>query len=251
MPAPRKFPVSLHSAFPFLALLALATAACSGQPGEQGGPEGALEIGETGLEESGLRTNLDFEVFYDNVGTKGQSETRKVITSEAGYRSYFGHDAPWDVDFYTHWVVFYSAGTTSTGGFDATVEKIETSASGATLYVKTRLESPGANCQVSQASTKPYALVKFEKPYPRPTSARYTRRDADIFCAAPEPETCADISCNAGSHCVEASTGPKCVLDPCPGAGHRNAAGRCECNVFGICSLGTSWNDSASVCACE
>lgn len=215
------------------------------------------EPSELGVDEAGLRGQVTFYSFYDSIGSVGASETRKVFTSAAAYRKFFGHDAPSSVDFYRDWVAFYSAGTQSTGGYDASIEAIETSSSGATIYVKTRLESPASNCMVTQSLTKPYHLVRFNKPWPRARYVRYTKHDATLWCFEPEPEpepTCDDIHCASGTHCVDAqgSAPAKCVADPCPGAGRRNTLSlKCECNVLGICPLGSWWNDAASVCGCE
>jgi hypothetical protein len=218
------------------------------------GDTDSAELGETGSDEAGLRGEIEFDTFQDDIGSEGQTETRRVFTSEAAYYNYFGHYSPWEVDFYTHWVVFYSAGVQSTGGYKASIEKIETSSSGQTLYVKTRLESPGDNCMVTQSLTKPYVLAKFKKPLPRPRYARYTKDDDVMYCSEPEPEpvTCATMLCGPGYHCEDRSTGGECVADPCPGAGRRSTTtGRCECRVVGICPLGTSWNQDPTVCGCE
>ena len=220
---------------------------------QDGAGDDGTEPSELGVDEAGLRGPIAFDVFYDSVGSSVSSETRKVFTSAAAYRSFFGHDAPSDVDFYYDWVAFYSAGSKSTGGYDASIESIDASQSGSTIYVKTRLESPATNCTVTQSTTKPYQLVRFTKPWPRARYVRFTKHDQTLWCDEPEPEpTCAVLRCGSGTHCVD-SVGPaKCVADPCPGAGRRNSSTlKCECTVLGICPLGSWWNDAASVCGCE
>jgi hypothetical protein len=236
---------------PLLVLAVSAMVGCSSSAEDNRTSQTAEALGETGIDEAGLRTPVSFDTFSDDIGDSGESEVRKIFTSEAAYDNYFGHAPPSDVDFYYDWVVFYSAGTQDTGGYDASIEKIELSSTGGTIYVKTRLESPGSNCSVSQSESKPYVLARFSKPYPRPRYVRYTKDDDTIYCSNPTP-TCATTLCSAGTHCINTSEGPECVDDPCPGAGHRNTStGKCECRVVGICALGTSWDNSPLVCGCD
>lgn len=218
--------------------------------------EDVSALGESGSDEATLRSQIRFDTFTDSIGSAASTETRKVFTSAAAYRNFFGHDAPYEVDFYRHWVAFYAAGTQSTGGYDASIVSIETSSSGATLYVKTRLESPGDNCLVTQALTKPYVLAKFNKPYPRARYVRFSKNDDTLWCDEPPPPppplTCAAVLCAPGTRCVDDDGPARCVPEPCPGAGRRNTSTlKCECNVLGICPLGSWWNDDPSTCGCE
>jgi hypothetical protein len=233
---------------PLIAIAVLVAVGCGATADDATDSEA---LGETGTDEAGLRGTVYFDTFTDSIGSAGQSETRKVFTSAAAYRNYFGHNPPSAVDFYTDWVAFYSAGDQSTGGYDASIESIETSSSGATIYLKTRLESPGANCFVTQSTTKPYTLVRFHKPWPRPRYVRTSKHDDTLWCDDPDP-TCDTLDCGTGTHCDDTNGPAACVADACPGSGRRSATSHeCECNVLGICPLGSWWNDDPSVCGCE
>lgn len=248
-------PAMLTSRFlPFSVLVILTAVGCGSAGSTKGEADESLALDDgsssTATEEQALKKSISFDEFDDDLDGAGQSEVRKVFTSAAAYRNYFGHDAPSDVDFYYDWVAFYSAGTQSTAGYTAKIESISTS--GSTIYVKTSLESPGDNCQVTQAETTPYAFVRFAKPYPRPKTVRYQKHDSTLYCEDSAP-TCDTLDCPTGTHCVESSsTAAHCVNDPCPGAGRRSSSThQCECKVLGICPLGASWNEDPAVCGCE
>lgn len=247
-------PAMLKSRFlPFSALVILTAVGCGSAGTREGGAEESLALDEnsstTGVDEQAYKTPISFGTFDDDLDGAGQNEVRKVFTSASAYRNYFGHDAPSDVDFYYDWVVFYSAGTQSTAGYTAKIESVYTS--GSTIYVKTRLESPGDNCNVTQAETTPYAFARFSKPYPRPKYVRYQKHDATLYCEDQTP-TCDTMDCPSGTHCVDSSGPAHCVNDPCPGAGRRSPnTHQCECKVLGICALGMSWNEDPAVCGCE
>lgn len=231
---------------PFALGLAL-TVACGGTDTET---DDSSELSESGTDEAGLRTGITFTKFSDSVGTHAATESRKLFTTSSAYKTFFGHTPPSSVDFTREWVAFYSAGTMATDGYDAYVDKIETSSTGATIYMTTRLESPASNCSVNQTTTKPYELVKFKKPSTKPRYTRYSTNDETISCQA---ASCDDIICPLNAHCVNGSSaGPHCVADPCPGAGKRSPSSfLCQCTVVGLCPIGTSWNDDPSVCGCE
>jgi peptidoglycan/xylan/chitin deacetylase (PgdA/CDA1 family) len=121
-------------------------------------------LGET---EDGLASALAFTELKDplGIGTRGETEMRRVLTSAAQYRNWTGHDAPSTVDFGSGDVVIvYSGGRQSTGGHDANLRGVKLSATGRTLYVTTELVSPGSTCTVTQTSTKPYILAKARAP---------------------------------------------------------------------------------------
>jgi hypothetical protein len=115
----------------------------------------------------------------ENIAT---TETRRVITSAAGFRSLLGVPAPETVDFSRRWVVFYSAGVKRTGGYKASILSIRPTDSGLTLKVTTRLSSPAPGCPVLQVLTRPYALVSIPRPQPTPVYARYYRSDETYTC---------------------------------------------------------------------
>lgn len=219
--------------------------------------EGALSIATGDDKADGPA--IAFTEFTDDIGTRGQSETRRVFTSAASYKSYFGHAAPATVAFPKEWVVFYSAGVKNTGGYDAKVAKITTSTSGLTLKVVTSLVSPGSDCFVTQALTKPYALVKLKRPNPTPSNVSYFRDDSVRSCSAP---SCDTVRCAAGTHCelvqvfcitTPCNPQPQCVADTtCPGAGSvSSSTGQCECLALGLCIEPLIWNSDPAVCGCE
>lgn len=236
---------------PCASIVALLAMGCGSSARSDAEESSALSEGASadGVEEQALKTPISLDSFEDDLDGAGSSEVRKIFTTATAYYNYFGHDAPADVDFYYDWVVFYSAGDKASDGYTAKIELAYVS--GSTLYVKTRLESPADNCSVSQTSTTPHAFARFSKPYPRPKTVRYSRHDATLYCADPDP-TCETLDCPSGSHCVDSSGPARCVADPCPGAGKRNSSThQCECKVLGICPLGMSWNESPQVCGCE
>jgi hypothetical protein len=110
------------------------------------------------------------------------SETRRVITSAAGFRSILGVAAPASINFSQRWVVFYSAGVKHSGGYQASILSVRPSDSGATLKVTTRLRAPGAGCAVTLGLTRPYALVSVPRPLPTPVYASYYRSDETYTC---------------------------------------------------------------------
>lgn len=125
---------------------------------------------------------IPFVIFNDDVGVTGQAETRKIIKTNSAYRSYFGHDAPSEVNFARDWVIFYSAGSKPTGGYSASITKIIRSVSGLTLKVTTSLNKPGPGCMVTQAITKPYVLAKFRASQPSPQYVQFYKDDTVRNC---------------------------------------------------------------------
>jgi hypothetical protein len=171
---------------PLLLLLSVSVPACVSTDDD----ELHAELSDAALVEDGKADHLTiaFRELDDaqGIGDRGEVETRVVLTSRAAYASYFGHAAPADLDFAREWVLFYSAGTRSTGGYQASVASISRSNSGKTLYVSTHLSSPGAGCNVTFALTTPHALVAFRRPATRPTTARATHTDETLACDACE-----------------------------------------------------------------
>lgn len=161
------------------------------------------------------------------IGDRGEVETRVVLTSRAAYASYFGHAAPAGLDFAREWVLFYSAGTRSTGGYEATVASITRSNSGKTLYVGTHLVSPGAGCAVTFALSKPHALVAFRRPTPRPTAALASHTDETRVCDRCEGLTTGD--CEATPGCAIVAEGCESPpIDPETGFPH-------PCDPIAVC----------------
>lgn len=203
------------------------------------------EIGDAPVAEQKTdHLTIPFETFNADIGAAGLAETRKIFASAYGYRAYFGVNPPSTVDFSTHYVVFYSAGVKSTGGYRASIKRVQRSETGYTVFVTTSLESPGADCMVTMALTKPYALAKFRKPYPRPYYVRYYRSDTVRSCSTSTGPTCAsNADCAAysdycdGCRCRAVSqsapapmclgTIVNCFADPCLTKTAACVSGRC------------------------
>lgn len=183
--------------FPLLLLLALSACVHSDED------ELHADLADDALAEDGKADHLTIPLRElddpQGIGDRGEVETRVVLTSAAAYASYFGHAAPAGLDFAREWVFFYSAGTRSTGGYEATVASIARSQSGKTLYVSTHLRAPGAGCAVTFALTRPHALIAFRRPATRPTTARAAHTDETRDCD--RCEGLAGAACEAAPGC--------------------------------------------------
>lgn len=126
-----------------------------------------------------------------------------VIKSKAAWKHEFGVAAPSSINFKKDWVVYYSAGLQSTGGFDATIAHVRLSDSGKSLKITTHLDTPGSDCLVTKQLTRPFAIVKFHKPFIAPTTNRFTSETQTRSCSTPAP-TCAA----AGGTCRKSPSDP-------------------------------------------
>lgn len=150
-------------------------------------------------------TELSFSEFTDplGIGTAGETKTRQLIASGRRYERLFGHPAPSDIVFAEgDAVIFYSAGVRRTGGYDASVLRVVLR--GTTLHVTTSLESPGADCIVTQALSNPHVLVKVRLPGPV-QRVRFHARNTVRDCS-PEPDFCGGIAgfpCPVGQECID------------------------------------------------
>jgi hypothetical protein len=178
------------------------------------------------------------EVPFSPAGSVGTTETRVLIKTAAQFRAVTGATASSvGLDFSRSWAVFYAAGARRTGGFTASVEKIQLSSTGKTLTVTTALSSPGPDCLVTQALTKPVSLVKFAKPRTTTAASRFLKHDTTRSCGStncattkcPGDTYCDDITghavchplpscdtvrCSAGDHCELHDV--QCIRAPCP-----------------------------------
>lgn len=127
--------------------------------------------------------HVAFEEFADDIGSAGEDETRMLFTSRDEYEAFFGHRVPEGVDFDREWVVFYSAGLLSTGGYDARIHDIQLTEAGRSLKIATQLVSPGPDCLVPMVITKPYMLAKLPIPTRRLSVVRFLRFDVEMSCA--------------------------------------------------------------------
>jgi hypothetical protein len=226
---------------------------------------------------------VPFQELTDDAGTQAANESRTLIKSARGYKEFFGHAPPAGVDFSKQWVIFYSAGTRSTGGFDANI--LSLIVSGQDLVAVTELVSPGPECAVTAALTSPYVLIQFAA---QPgTAIDFRKKDRVQHCGCtPPPSPCATVLCQTGTHCeeqaVECVAAPcppvavcvpdapkvtcggfaglacpgagKCVDDPSdgcdPSAGAVDCSGVCQCVETVACIAGTVFDSSPTVCAC-
>ena len=100
-------------------------------------------------------------------------EARRTITTPAAFQRAVGRPAPASLDFNKEWVVFYTAGRKSTGGFEASIDQVRLAATGRSLQIATSLTTAGAGCNVTFAESTPYSLVTFPKPNLAQASVRY------------------------------------------------------------------------------
>lgn len=145
-----------------------------------------------------------------------------VIKTKAAWKGAFGIDPPSSINFQKQWVAYYTAGERNSGGFQANISHVRLSDAGTVLKIATRLDRPGNGCTVVPVLSTPYAIVKFDKPRPAPTTNRYTTESRTVSCG---------IECGLGSIKAEAaytasSNGMECSapvehcvtddLDACP-----------------------------------
>ena len=266
-------------ALPFLMLVAV-TAACSGQEEAQLQLPSDTEVSDLTVgTEADPRSIVPFTALQDEIGGAGQTEARKVFTSDAAYRSYFGHAAPAGVDFSSDWVFFYSAGDRPTAGYTAELRSI--TRTGLDVSFLSSLRSPGPSCINAAAITRPYVLAKFPRQAGAQTAHYYRADRVGEYCTL---DPCAAVRCAAGTRCVLQPV--VCVKEPCdpqpmcapitevtcggfagkacpgagscvddtrdscdPKAGGRDCSGLCECPATGLCRTGR-WDSSPSVCGC-
>jgi hypothetical protein len=227
-------------------------------------------------------TAVPFQVFSDDTSAVSAKETRALIRTSQGYVSLFGHAPPAGVDFSNDWVIFYSAGTRPTGGYDASIASL--TRAGNQLIAVTSLLSPGSLCIEPQIVTTPNVLIKFAAQ--AGASIEFFKSDVVNDCEPNDP--CAAVTCPVGSKCVVAPAscaagvtschGPvscvpqdvqrcggiagiqcpgagTCVDDPSDGCdpnnGGADCGGICQCSGAPImCPIGEVFDFSPSVCAC-
>jgi len=225
-------------------------------------------------------TAVGFQAFSDDTSAISAKETRALIRTSQGYVSLFGHAPPADVDFGKDWVIFYSAGTKPTGGFDVSIASL--TRAGSELVAVTSLVSPGRSCIEPQIVTTPNVLIKFASQ--TGASAQFFKKDSVNDCGADNP--CAAVTCPVGSMCVVVAPpcipGANCPLQgtcvpqrgpfcggiagiPCPGAGKcvddpsdscdpnnggADCGGICQCIETVSCIIGDVFDSSPGVCSC-
>ncbi|HET9953062.1 MAG TPA: protease complex subunit PrcB family protein [Polyangiaceae bacterium] len=217
----------------------------------------------------------------NGIGSAGEQETRELIVRNKEYVKLFGHKPPPEVDFAAgDVVIFYSAGVQRTGGYVASLPRVELR--GQFLSITTRLESPGPGCAVTLALTKPFVLAKV-RVRGHEVRAQFKADDVVRDC---RPKGCEGVECAKGERCelhevvcvrAPCDPVPVCVADvngpfcggiagrPCPGAGScvddpddtcdpneggADCGGMCVCAVQHNCGAGQVFDSSPGVCAC-
>jgi hypothetical protein len=229
---------------------------------------------------------VEFTPFEDpgGIAAVGDGEIRRVVESAREYQRVFGHAPPDGVDLSGRGIaIFYSPGVKNTGGYEASIESVEVRSR--TLYVTTRLSSPGEGCIVTQSLTHPHAFAELKRPR-GVTRVRFLTDDVVRDCTEPAP-TCDDAVCPAGQHCelvdvvcirAPCPPLPECVEDepapttcggfggfPCPDKlscvddprddcdpnnGGADCGGICVCDILAKCQAGYVFDRSTDVCAC-
>ena len=116
---------------------------------------------EEGIDdEKSDRPNLGLTEVSIDASLEASDSRVGVIKSKTAFKSVFGVDAPSSVNFSTHWVAFYIAGTQTSGGYTATIQRVRLSDTGKTLKISTNLDKPGPNCVNAAVLTNPYAIVR-------------------------------------------------------------------------------------------
>lgn len=236
--------------------------------------ESGTDVNESEAALRGQSQALAFEEFTDpeGVGTAGEQPTSRLIRSARQYQRLFGHAPPAEVDFAAgEVVIFYSAGVKDTGGYDASILTVELR--NRRLLVTTELVSPGEDCIVTQALSKPYVLATVSVPR-GVRRARFDHEDVIRDCTG--EDACATVRCAVGTICeVQPDGTAACVANgpfcggiaafPCPGAGlcvddptdecdpnmgGADCGGVCACTSIGLCVDGFVWDESPEVCGC-
>ena len=140
---------------------------------------------DSGTDSANLTQKVSFEPL--EVTREGAPAGLTVLKNTADYRAFFGDDAP-AIDFQRSWVVHYSMGIKSTGGFTTEITSIEkTGASdNRKLVVHTNDVSPGAGCSVTKALTNPQVAVRINKqpstPSQKAASEKTTTNCSEVDC---------------------------------------------------------------------
>src|SRR5206468_2072308 len=103
VPMPSHFARSTVSRFPTLVGLAsLALLGCGELAPQDDVQQVTGDVGAIATPPATAAT-IAFTPFSDDVGKQAVSESRTLIRSASGYRSFFGHAAPASVDFTREW----------------------------------------------------------------------------------------------------------------------------------------------------
>jgi hypothetical protein len=115
--------------------------------------------------------------------TVGRTEEGRVIRSASSFKAAFGTSPPSWLDFDEEWLAVYAAGVKNTGGYAAEIRRLRLSDTGKSVKVTAALTSPGAGCFVTQALTKPFAVVRFPA-QPGASTSRFSKLAETHVCGA-------------------------------------------------------------------
>jgi hypothetical protein len=188
----------------------IAATGCGGDVGDVN-PDLGEGSGETEreVELKADRPDIPFQV-VEGIGLSLAQKTaprRMLFKTQSSFRNTFGFNAP--VDLARKWLLFYSAGSKSAGGYSADILRIRVSDSGNTLKITTRLTSPGATCAQSQAMTTPHLFVSFDKPASGPWATRVFSTAKTQDCSAP----CGSGARRGNGECPPAGVFPLAGID--------------------------------------
>lgn len=144
------------------------------------------DVSETSVDDTKAdQADLPFTVVTDLTlkASIGKTEEGRVIRNAAAFKTAFGLNPPSSINFAHEWLAVYSAGVKSTGGYTAEILHVRLSDSGKSVKVTSKLTSPGADCIVTQALTKPVAIVKFAA-QPGASTARFMKLAVTKSCGA-------------------------------------------------------------------
>ncbi len=228
--------------------LSLTLAACASESDESDSDGEVIDIlpGEPlpGLDEGKADgISITFSQFADEVGSRKSYETRRMFTSAADYRAFFGHSAPSAVNFTREWVLFYAIGSQPTQGYTAAIRSV--SLSGNRLNVVTAKTSPGASCTPARGPVSPFVLVKFPRQNSGGLPVTYLRADTVVNCA--RIADCTVVACPVGSSCSVGLGGAVCTAG---GSGTVSIPGSSTC-LQTFCIDGLVCNDSSGRAVCE
>jgi hypothetical protein len=173
-----------------------------------------------------------------------KNEAFRVFTTRSSFATAFSFTGNLNVNFNTHWLFVYQAGTQPTGGYTADIVNITRTTS--RIRFQTQLATPGASCVTTQGQTRPYVVVAFRKPTrPNATTFALSHSEIDEECAptscelvdclphlvcddssgyaecvpVSEPASCAAVLCLTNTYCDESTGSAQCLPLVCPRPG--------------------------------
>lgn len=156
-----------HVLLPALTVTILAfTAGCTS--GAEEGPTGPDAPTEPLEYETVERSHVELETIDQGAYGDTEEDTLRVIRDQVAFESFWeslhgdGADAP-DVDFSGTMVLAAVLGERPTGGYEAEIRSITRDVNPTVVGVFVTEIEPGPNCNVTQAITVPYHIVKMDQ----------------------------------------------------------------------------------------